>query len=62
MKEKTAYCSLTYLQMFTPQELGLPEDCAREELEEAAEEKMKSIIAKIESVGYYHNDLEISIA
>lgn len=63
MKEKTAYCSLTYLWSFTPEELGLPHDCSKEELEDAAEAHMRELVDAISHMAdIYPNDLEVSVA
>ena len=58
---KTAYCSLTYLFLFTAAELGLPDDATEAEVEAAAEAKMEEITEYIsEQTGFSHNDCEIS--
>lgn len=63
MKEKTAYCSLTYLFSFTAAELGLPTDATEAEIEAAAEAKMEKITEYIsEQTDFFHNDCEITIA
>lgn len=62
MKEKTAYCTLTYIFSFTADELGLPADATDSEVEDAAKEKMNKIIEFIEEkADIYHTDLEISV-
>ena len=63
MKEKTAYCTVTYLLSFTPEDLGLPQDCSAEELGDAAETHMKQMLDEVSHMtDLYHNDLEISVA
>lgn len=59
---KTAYCSLTYLFSFTADDLDLPADATKTEIEEAAEAKMEKIIEYIsEQTGFLLNDCEISV-
>lgn len=60
---KRAYVSVTYLWSFEPHDLGLPEDCADEELEAAADDRMESITNAISDLAdIYPNDVEVSIA
>ena len=59
---KTAYCSLTYLFLFTAADLDLPDDATEAEIEAAAEAKMEKVTEYIsEQTGFSHNDCEISV-
>lgn len=61
MKKKTAYCSLTYLFYFEPEELGMNFDSPVEDIYNAAAERLEEYISAIREVGFSVNDIEIMV-
>lgn len=62
MKKKTAYCSLTYLFSFEPEELGMNSDSPIEDIYNAAAERMEEYVSAIRHrTGFSVNDIEIMV-
>ena len=62
MKKKTAYCSLTYLFSFEPEELGLNSSSPVEDIYNAAAEKIEEYISTIRcGTGFSVDDIEIMV-
>ena len=55
-KEKSVQITLTYLITITNEDLNLPDDCSREEFEEALDEYFENINTDVD--GYSFNDNE----
>ena len=62
MNRKTAYCSLTYLFSFEPEELGMNFDSPVEDIYNAAAEKIEEYVSIIRhGTGFVVNDVEIMV-
>ena len=62
MSNKVAYVSVTYLYTLEPNELGLDDNCSKEELKEAADEYMNNELAQVyDAVKMTPNDVEIEV-
>lgn len=62
MKKKTAYCSLTYLFSFEPEELGMNSNSPVEKIYNAAAEKIEEYVSVIRhGTGFVVNDIEIMV-
>ena len=60
--KKVGYCSVTYLFRGCPEELGLDENCSKEELEEALEKEVNDFIFNVkDTIGIVPNDVEIEV-
>ena len=62
MDRKTAYCSLTYLFSFEPEELGMNSDSPVEDIYNAAAKKIEEYVSAIRhGTGFVVNDIEIMV-
>ena len=61
-KKKTAYCSLTYLFSFEPEEFGLNSSSPVEDIYNAAAKKIEEYVSAIRcGIGFSVDDIEIMV-